>query len=217
MSELDVLLTAARRAQHDSPDAASAAIDGLPWLAASIDDDRAQARFDAWGLSTVIDENVGAPVISRSLFVELHRRAGIEAAWPIGNAGLLHCYGYLLSLIETPYGFKRDRWIGGTLAAACDLSPDAFLPWQHGRTLLERARAAADGILTHAAASATMTVDGRSTHLGLSRPHGDAALAYAVAAAADSPPLLITLFPVSDAHAVHAEFATVARLRWNAA
>ena len=216
VSELHALLSAARRAQEDSSEAAIAAIESLPWLTESIDHDREQARFDAWGLSTVIDENVGASVISRSLFAELHRRAGIDAEWPIGNAGLLHCYGYLLSLVETPYGFKRERWIGGELAVACGLAPHAFLPWQEGRSLLERATGAASGILARATLATTVSVDCRSTRLGLSRGLGAAALAYAVAPTAETPPLLITLFPVTDADSVRAEFASVARLRWNA-
>lgn len=214
VSELDDLTAAATLALADATDSANVGIDSLPWLAASIDDDRAHGRFDAWGRSTVIDENVGAPVITRALFDELHRRAGIHATWPIGNAGLLHCYGYLLSLVETPYGLKRDRWIGSILADACDLSPDAFLPWNPGPTLLARAAAAAARIL--ATPASTGRVDGRSVELGLSRSHHQAALAYAVAPSPTSPPLLITLFPVADAGATLAEFEATPLPRWNA-
>jgi hypothetical protein len=34
------------------------------------------------------------------------------------HAGLQHTYGYLFSLIETPYGCKRDRWMNATLDRA---------------------------------------------------------------------------------------------------
>ncbi|WP_194765321.1 amino acid deaminase [Microbacterium sp. UFMG61] len=215
VSALDELTTAAIRAQSDSTDAARAAIDSLPWLGTSLDDDRAHGRFDAWGRSTVIDENIGAPVISRALFDELHRRVDVEAAWPVGNAGLLHCYGYLLSLVETPYGLKRERWIGSALAAACDLSPDAFLPWREGHTLLQRAGDAASAILA-AASSRTSTVEGRRSCVGVTRERGPAALAYAVAAPSETVPRLITIFPVGDAGAVLTEFTSTPRLRWNA-
>ena len=44
--------------------------------------------------------------------------AGLAAAFPVGNAGLLHVYGYWFSDEPTPYGFKRDRWVDGALAGA---------------------------------------------------------------------------------------------------
>lgn len=216
VSALDDLTTAATRAQADSTDAARAAVDSLPWLGASLDDDRTHGRFDAWGRSTVIDENVGAPVIPRALFDELHRRVEVEASWPVGNAGLLHCYGYLLSLVETPYGLKRERWIGAALAAACGLSPDAFLPWHEGPTLLDRAGDAASAILASAASSHTSTIEGRRTRVGVTSERGPAALAYAVAAPSATVPLLITMFPVGDAGAVLTEVTSTPRLRWNA-
>ncbi|MGK3950253.1 amino acid deaminase [Microbacterium sp. K2] len=216
MSGIDDLTTAATRAQSDSATAARAAVDSLPWLVASLEDDREHGRFDAWGRSTVIDENIGAPVISRALFDELHRRAGIAAQWPVGNAGLLHCYGYLLSRVETPYGLKRERWVTPALAEACALAPDAFLPWLEGATLLHRAGAAASGILRSASLSSTATVDGRHTRVGVTREQGPAALAYAVAVTSETTPLLITMFPVADAGVVLTEFASTPRLRWNA-
>lgn len=103
--------------------------------------DAAAARFDAWGLSTVIDENIEVPVVSHDIFEELQAAAGIEATWPIGNAGLIHVYGYLLSTVGTPHGFKRDRWLDGALAVALGLPPEHFLPESAedaGDTLLRR-------------------------------------------------------------------------------
>ncbi|CAN5159935.1 hypothetical protein BH09ACT2_BH09ACT2_02180 [soil metagenome] len=103
--------------------------------------DAANSAFDDWGLSTVIDENIAAPVIARDEFERLHDLAAIEAAWPIGNAGLLHVYGYLLSTVQTPYGLKRDRWLDGALASTLGLPRHAFLPIGTG-TLLSRVSAA---------------------------------------------------------------------------
>lgn len=218
VSGIDDLTTAATRAQSDSATAARAAVDSLPWLAASLEDDRAHGRFDAWGRSTVIDENIGAPVISRALFDELHRRAGIAAQWPVGNAGLLHCYGYLLSLAETPYGLKRDRWVHDDLARACGLPDGALLPWTDGATLLSRATTAAAELFSTATASASHPTDGRDARLALTAAQGPSALAYAVAPSPRSTPLLITLFPVADAAVALAEFlGSPPRLRWNAA
>lgn len=210
------LESASLRAAHDTATDAATALDELDWLKTSIEDDRVADRFRCWGRSTVIDENVGAPVIGRSLFEELHARAGVDAAWPIGNAGVLHCYGYLLSLVQTPYGLKRERWLGADLPRAYRLPDDAFVPWAGERTLLARAADAASALLQMPAASGTLVVDGRESHVALSAATGPAALAYAVASAPDSKLLLITTFPVADAAVVLQEFAAEPGLHWNA-
>jgi len=137
---------------------------GIPaWMAEQIAADAAAGRFARWGRSTVVDENTREPVLSRELFDGLHELAGLGGsagevagagadagiAWPIGNAGLLHVYGYLLSTVETPYGRKRDRWLDGGVARAFGLPADAFAPWfvtpsAVGSTPLERITAVAE-------------------------------------------------------------------------
>ncbi len=112
-----------------------------PTIDDQVKTDAATRAFDNWGLSTVIDENIDSPVITRGEFERLHGLAAIDAAWPIGNAGLLHVYGYLLSTIQTPYGLKRDRWLDGALARTLGLPADDFLPTGDG-TLLDRVTAA---------------------------------------------------------------------------
>lgn len=216
VSELEQLTRAAERAADGTTASACAAIEALPWLDAAIRVDRESGRFAMWGRSTIIDENTGTAVIPQALFHELHERAGVAADWPVGNAGVLHCYGYLLSLEPTPYGLKRDRWTEAALAGACGLPAWAFHPWHEGPTLLERASAAASALLATAARGAAQVLDGREARLGLSAAEGPAALAYAVAPTADAAPLLVTLFPVADAALPLTEFRTDPRLRWNA-
>ena len=216
VSEIDQLTHAATLALTDTHTSARATLDYLPWIGRAIDEDGAARRFDAWGRSTAIDENTGTAVISRALFDVLHDRASIGATWPVGNAGLLHCYGYLLSLEATPYGLKRDRWVHGELARACGLHSDALLPWSRGSTLLARATSAASAILQSPVASAVQVIDGRAARVAISADHGPSALAYEVAPARGSAPLLVTLFPVVDASSVLGEFRIARRLRWNA-
>jgi len=189
----------------------SAAIDALLWLAAALDDDRDADRFSAWGRSTVIDENVGAAVLSRPLFDELHRRAGCAATWPVGNAGVLHVYGYLLSTTPTPYGLKRERWLSGDLERACGLDAGTLLPWAGAATLLSRASAAAASLLERTDALVE-TIGERTARIALSEHHpgGTAALAYAVDGR------IVTMFPVADPAALRAGLGAP-RLRWNAA
>ncbi len=195
-----------------------AAFDILPWLGTSIDADAAARRFDAWGLSTVIDENTGTSVVAASVFRALHERAGIDARFPIGNAGLLHVYGYLLSTTPTPYGLKRDRWLDGALARAYGLAADAFLPWAlpTGETLLTRVTAAMAELLARAAVRREQ-LGGTEAIIAVDRSaaSGAAALAYALTSGGST--RLITTFPVAAVDDVLAGVdADGPRLRWNA-
>lgn len=116
-------------------------------------------RFAGWGWSTVVDENIGVPVIGRAEFDRLHAAAGMDAHWPIGNAGLIHVYGYLLSRVETPYGLKRERWEGGQLARAFGLPAQAFLladAAAAGETVLQRVT---DAVMPHLENSARANGD----------------------------------------------------------
>jgi len=123
---LDELLAASARIE--SGESPRSVLEGT-LLAAQISQDALAERFSRWGLSTVIDENTGTAVMSPELFAELHRLARLDATWPVGNAGLIHVYGYLLSTASTPYGLKRDRWVKGDVARALGLEPDALTPW----------------------------------------------------------------------------------------
>ncbi|RCS57690.1 hypothetical protein [Microbacterium sp. JB110] len=174
--------------------------------------DAADGRLSAWGRSTVVDENVGAAVIERELFDLLHAEARIDAAFPVGNAGLVHVYGYFFSEVVTPYGYKRDRWTDGVLAARLGMAEDAFLLRDTAaETPLERVTAAALPLVTGPPDDAEVidqSVAGVPTRAVVT---ASGVLAYAVAGS------LVTTFPVEDA----AAFATGVRaesprLRWNA-
>jgi hypothetical protein len=196
------------------------AFDAIPWLSRSIAEDAASGRFARWSRSTIIDENVGNPVLDRAVFDRLHDLAGEPSAWPVGNAGVLHVYGYLLSLTPTPYGLKRERWLGPELARAFGLADDAFAPWSDGPTLLERVTGAATGLLHSPAASRTEA--GGEYVTALSASAGRAALVYA--RVTEDGIRLVTTFPVADAAAVLTAIDAAAptpgapsRPRWNAA
>lgn len=207
IERLDAAATA-----HDAADVLSM----FDWLGPAIDADARDERFARWGRSTVVDENVGAPVLSRSTFEVLHDRAGLDSAWPVGNAGLLHVYGYLLSTTPTPYGLKRDRWLGGELARACGLTPDAFVPWIGERTLLDRVTDVAETLIAGVPVRRQRLGDVDAVVAVADRRPHPSALAYAL----DSPAQgrrLITMFPVADPTALLADLdASPPRLRWNA-
>ncbi|CAN5205352.1 hypothetical protein BH11ACT4_BH11ACT4_01380 [soil metagenome] len=185
----------------------------VPWFAGQIEADAAAGRFAEWASSTVIDENTAATVVPRRVFDELHGIAGLPGEWPVGNAGLLHVYGYLLSAVPTPYGLKHERWTGGGLAVALGLEPTAFVPWlDAAETTLQRVTGAALPLL-HSPAAPLLWIDDRTTAGELVRTIViPGALAYGVGGR------LTTVFPV-DTGAAGWERAILdgpPRLRYNA-
>ncbi|WP_156760642.1 amino acid deaminase [Microbacterium karelineae] len=187
-----------------------------------VDADALAGRLDEWGWSTVVDENVGAPVIGRGLFDRLHDAAGVAAEFPIGNAGVVHVYGYLFSRVVTPYGLKSDRWTDGILAAALGLPASAFrLGDSADETPLQRATDAALPLLLAPPADAAVVeqhVGDAMTRAVITRPATDGSGALVSGIDTGRGFRLITLFPVVDARAFAREAAAEPpRLRWNAA
>lgn len=149
MRDLSTDLTSTARALTPSavrnPDPAELA----PWLveqveASSTDD----AQLAMWTSSTVIDDNLQAPVFDKPIFSWLHRGETGSYKFPIGHAGLMHTYGYLLSSVETPYGLKRTRWLTPDLANAFGLDPSYFYPTASTVPLMERVASIAVPVLT---------------------------------------------------------------------
>lgn len=220
MGSIEELERVATVAQSASEAAVSDALSSADWLGEAIDADRAAGRFARWGRSTVIDENTESPLMPQALFDALHRRAHLEASWPVGNAGLLHTYGYLLSLVPTPFGLKRERWLGAGLSTALGLDAGHFIPWLGPDTLLARATEAAAVLLDSGGEFSWYSLaSGRATRAVLGDERGGMrALAYAVAAAPGGAPLLVTMFPVEQSESIRRDLDEAsARLRWNAA
>jgi hypothetical protein len=195
-------------------------------LHSTIDDqvraDAANMAFADWGLSTVIDENIDAPVICRDEFERLHAMARIDAAWPIGNAGLIHVYGYLSSTVQTPYGLKRDRWLDGALARTLGLAPDGLLLQGTG-TLLSRVTTAVLPRLLDPPKDALLLLEHQSPD-GLTAVRTvvvgcDTAAALLYGVREDGRMRAITAFPLVAASASFCQSLVEqpARLRYNAA
>jgi len=196
--------------------------------------DAAAGLFARWGRSTTVDEHGGAAVLEPSVVRELHGLAGLPTDGTVGNAGLVHVYGYLLSNAETPYGPKHARWTSGAVARALGVEAAALLPDpprdRTGRTplaaltpLLERLLAAPP----RAAAVVDEFGDGIRARTVLLDGPGGALLAYGVAtrrcaggaSGAGEPDrvLPVTVFPIDDVSTVLCSVeAEPPRLRYNA-
>jgi hypothetical protein len=73
-----------------------------------------------WGRSLNYDENAKATIIPEPVIDALLTRARVRPrgykvestlAPRVVHAGVEHTYGYLLSNLKTPYGYKRLRWV----------------------------------------------------------------------------------------------------------
>lgn len=217
--------------------ARSGAAPSLDRLLAEVRLDAARGGFDAWGTSTVVDELAGRPVIDPATFDALHHAAGIDARFPVGDAGLLHVYGYWRSEVVTPFGRKRDRWLDGHLAIALGLHPRAFhldapraadvdVAAATGTTLLQRVTAATLPLLHHPTATtdaadvrvADVPVGDMRTRIVLHRAQGARAAALVYGVDAGDGLRLVTTFPVDgDPQTLLDEAVAEPRLRWNAA
>lgn len=215
----DRAVTAAASAPGAAAGAAAEALATIDEFATAIDADRAVGLFGRWGLATAIDARTGETLLAQPLFEALHDRAGLEAAWPIGNAGLLQTYGSLLAPVAAE-DRNRERWLGADLATGLGLDSAHFAPGEGSRTLLARATEAAAVLLASGGEFSWYSLaEGRATRAVLSHEHdGSRALAYAVAPAPGTSPLLVALLPVAQAETIRRDLDEAAsRLRWNAA
>ncbi len=70
---------------------------------------------DLWALSSNHDELAKAEIVSRPILRAIAKLTGCPLDDGSFHAGFLHTYGYLLSVLETPFGLKRNRWIRPTI------------------------------------------------------------------------------------------------------
>lgn len=100
----------------------------LPGFVEGIERDSNQNRnlLNLWGLSRNIDEShlsdgtrtVPANVIQ---FFNSILKVQYDQNSVFGHAGLTHTYGYLMSNLQTPFGFKRARYVNGELESGFGL------------------------------------------------------------------------------------------------
>ena len=66
-------------------------------------------------MSVNVDELSETEIVAPKILEMLGRQTGVDMEPPAVHAGVQHTYGYLLSLIKTPFGYKRQRWIEPTI------------------------------------------------------------------------------------------------------
>ena len=110
-------------------------------------DKAAPALKQLWGESINFDELANGVIVSPDLLAFLASELGV--APPKGryaHAGMEHTYGYLFSLLETKFGFKRARWVSDDITAGLGLPDGLIGPAPAEGTLLSNVTCLAGGI-----------------------------------------------------------------------
>jgi hypothetical protein len=98
------------------------------------------ALHEAWGWSLNDDSGAKAEIVPLPVLRELAARFGVKLVSEGGatrqHAGLIHTYGYLLSNLRTPFGYKRARWLSGVLDRGLGLPAGTLGPQPRGDTTL---------------------------------------------------------------------------------
>ena len=81
-----------------------------------------------WGERKNFDSNAKKKIVNDKIIDELQTIFNIKNDNSIVHAGVMHTYGYLFSTIDTPYGYKRKRWIAPTINIGLGLKSRAFSP-----------------------------------------------------------------------------------------
>ncbi len=89
-----------------------------------------------WGRCSNTDENTGTAIVDAGILDMIGKIANVPMKAPSYHAGLQHTYGYLLSLIETPYGYKRDRWLSPAIEDGFGLPSGSLSAFPRRGTLL---------------------------------------------------------------------------------
>ncbi len=96
----------------------------LPHLASQLKADASVPELKKlWGNSIGFDEGAKAQIIHDYILDDLEKTFGTHkeprpvdsAGHRVAYAGLQHSYGYLLSNLDTAFGFKRARWVEGDI------------------------------------------------------------------------------------------------------
>jgi hypothetical protein len=93
-----------------------------------LNDSKDSALLNFWGQSLNFDSGAKKKILPDQLISDLQAQFGIKNDNMIVHAGITHTYGYLFSILETPYGFKRKRWTEPTLNYAFNFNGNGLSP-----------------------------------------------------------------------------------------
>ena len=93
-------------------------------------DKKTKGLLDLWGVSRNADEShlndFIVPTNILSVFANELAITPFDPNFKYGNAGLNHTYGYLFSNLQTPFGYKRARYVKSEIEKGFGLTPGLF-------------------------------------------------------------------------------------------
>jgi hypothetical protein len=105
-------------------------------------DAAAPAMLATWGAALNYNQQAGGgysadPIVAPAVVDELTALAGATPRHErVVHAGVQHTYGYLFSVLPTPFGFKRARWVEPTVNDGLGLPAGTIAPAPVAGTLL---------------------------------------------------------------------------------
>lgn len=110
----------------------------LPEIAGQMErDGESQELLGMWGMSANADaSDPGTPTVHPVLLAGIGELVGIDMKGEEVHAGVMHTYGYLLSNLETPFGFKRERYTQPVVENGLGLAKGSLSPRPKEGTLL---------------------------------------------------------------------------------
>ncbi len=106
----------------------------LPGFLGQIEQDsQSRGLLNLWGLSRNIDQSYFVQgLLTRTIPTNLLAyfksvlNVQYDSDFIYGHAGMNHTYGYLFSILQTPYGYKRARFVSGENEAGFGLPDGVF-------------------------------------------------------------------------------------------
>jgi hypothetical protein len=89
-----------------------------------------------WGKSINFDSGAKKQILDENIIQDIQNICSVKNDNKIVSAGLMHTYGYLFSTLQTPYGYKRKRWIDPTINYGFNFNGQSISPYPLEGTLL---------------------------------------------------------------------------------
>jgi len=111
--------------------------DLAPQIESQISRDSGKPFLKLWGKSINFDELAQGTIVQPELLDLMADLIGVAPRKErIVHAGMEHTYGYLFSVLKTPYGYKRARWVRPEIEVGFGLPSGTLSPLPSEGTLL---------------------------------------------------------------------------------
>ena len=107
----------------------------IPFIIDQMNKDKKSSMFlSMWGEAKNFDENAVSTIVDLKILKCLSEKLKLKNSikkqhgFDSIHAGLQHTYAYLFSNLQTPYGYKRARWVNDDLQKGFGLTKNSLTP-----------------------------------------------------------------------------------------